>query len=139
MRYFITRLIILATVLLAFTSCNSSTKPQEVAENFLNAYFAAEYEDAAKYCTPELGNDLLEALKDAQALDEAIRANIQKHTKSYKPQIIKTEQPAKKDSVVINYIVTNINADSLSSAANIKESRLHIIKTEEGWRVSALK
>ena len=139
MRYIIAKLTILGALLFAFASCNPTAKPQEVAENFLNAYFAAEYEDAAKYCTPDLGNDLLEALKDAQALDDAIRANIQKHTKSYKPQIVKTEQPAKKDSVVINYIVTNINSDSLSSAANIKESRLHIIKTEEGWRVSALK
>lgn len=139
MRSVITNLIILATILFAFTSCNSSAKPQKVAEDFLNAYFAAEYENAAKYCTPELGDDLLESLKDAQALDEAVRTNIQKHTKFYKPQVIRAEQPAKKDSVIVNYIVTNISSDSLSSATHIKESRLHIIKTEDGWRVSALK
>ncbi len=136
---------ILSLFFLAFvSSCNMGQKPQAVAEEFLNAYFAAEYEDAAKLCTPALGNDLLEALEEVQALDEPIRENIQKHTKYYKPQITQTEEPQKKDSVTINYIVVKAVSDSLSAPATevqdkIKESRLHLVKTREGWRVSALK
>lgn len=139
MRSVITNLIILATILFAFTSCNSSAKPQKVAEDFLNAYFAAEYEKAAEYCTPELGNDLLDALQQAKALDESIRTNIQKYTKIYRPQIIKTSEPAKKDSVIVNYVVLASGPDSCSIPQQIKESRVHIVRTEQGWKVSALK
>lgn len=133
--HFIWLAAVLATV---FAGC-SSQKPEKVAEDFLNAYFAAEYEKAAEYCTPELGNDLMSALEQTQALDEAIRANIQKYTKFYKPQVVKTQQPSKKDSVIVNYIVINTAADSLSASRQVKESRVHIVKTQEGWKVSSLK
>jgi hypothetical protein len=132
------RCAIAALLSVAFICC-SSQKPEKVAEDFLNAYFEANYEGAAKFCTPELGNDLLKALEQTQALDEPIRANIQKYTKFYKPQVIKTQQPSKKDSIIVNYIVTNTAADSLAPGRQIKESRVHIVKTEDGWKVSALK
>lgn len=136
--------IISVSALLMAISCNTGPQPDKVAEEFLNAYFATDYEIAAKLCTAELGNDLLNALGEMQALDDPIKENIQKHTKYYKPQIIQTEQPAKNDSVVINYIVIDSAADSLRSsfapdANKVKESRIHLIKTEEGWKVAALK
>lgn len=134
----ILRYAVVALLSVAFASC-SSQKPEKVAEDFLNAYFEADYEGAAKYCTPELGNDLMSALEQTQALDEAIRTNIQKYTKFYKPQVVKTQQPSKKDSVIVNYIVINTAADSLSASRQVKESRVHIVKTQEGWKVSALK
>lgn len=134
----IIRYAVAALLSVAFASC-SSQKPENVAEDFLNAYFDADYEGAAKFCTPELGNDLMNALQQAQALEESVRANIQKYTKFYKPQIIKNEQPSKKDSVTVNYIVINTAADSLSPSRQVKESRVHIVKTQEGWKVSSLK
>ncbi len=144
MKYILLKSIISVSALLMTVSCNTGPKPDEVAEEFLNSYFATDYEAAAKLCTAGLGKDLLDALNQMQALDTPIRENIQKHTKYYKPQIIHTEQPEKKDSVVINYIVLKSVADSLDSsfASNtdkVKESRLHLIKTEEGWKVAALK
>lgn len=130
---------VLAIMAFACISCSPKQKPENVAEDFLNAYFNADYEGAAKFCTPELGHDLMEALQQAQALEESVRANIQKYTKFYKPQIIKSTQPSKADSVTVNYIVINTAADSLSQNRQVKESRVHIIKTQEGWKVSSLK
>ena len=130
---------LLAIMTFSCICCSPKQKPENVAEDFLNAYFEADYEGAAKYCTPELGNDLMEALQQAQALDESVRSNIRKYTEYYKPQVVKTEQPSKKDSVIVSYIVVNTAADSLAPAKQVKESRVHIIKTEEGWKVSALK
>ncbi len=127
-----------ATLATVFAGC-SSQKPESVAEEFLSAYFAAEYEEAAEYCTTELGRDLLDALEQAKALDESIRTNIQKYTKNYRPQIIKTSEPAKKDSVIVNYVVLASGPDSCSIPQQIKESRVHVVKTEQGWKVSALK
>ena len=130
---------LLAIVTFACISCSPKQKPENVAEEFLNAYFSADYEGAAKFCTPELGKDLMDALQQAQALEESVRANIQKYTQFYKPQIIKSEQPEKTDSVTVNYIVINTAADSLSQNRQVKESRVHIVKTQEGWKVSSLK
>ncbi len=141
---------IILTILIVFaTSCNIGQKPQDVAEEFLNTYFAANYEDAAKLCTEGLGEDLLNALEQMQALDEPIRENIRKHTKHYTPQIISTEEPQGKDSVVISYTVVKVAADSINTSLDsnsnpseqnrVKESRIHLVKTQEGWRVSALK
>ena len=134
----ILRYAVVALLSVAFASC-SSQKPENVAEDFLNAYFGADYEGAAKFCTPELGKDLMDALQQAQALEESVRANIQKYTQFYKPQIIKSGQLEKKDSVTVNYIVINTAADSLSQNRQVKESRVHIVKTQEGWKVSSLK
>lgn len=130
---------LLAIVAFGCTCCSPKAKPENVAEEFLNTYFEADYANAAKFCTPELGKDLMDALQQAQALNESVRNNIQKYTRFYKPQVIKTQQPSKKDSAIVNYIVINTATDSLAPDRQIKESRVHLVKTEEGWRVSALK
>lgn len=145
MKHTIFKSLISGSALLLAVACNFGPKPDKVAEEFLNSYFATDYEAAAKLCTAELGNDLLNALKEMQALNDSIRENIQKHTKYYKPQVIHTDEPVKKDSITINYIVINSISDTLSStiapnmANKVKESRIHLVKTEEGWKVAALK
>ncbi len=138
MKYNIFKLFISIITLLFAVSCNMGPKPENIAEDFLKAYFAADYENAAKYCTPALEQDLLDALEEMNALNEEIRENIKRHTQYYAPQI-KSAEAAGDDSVTVYYNIVNTAADSLATSNLVKESKLDIVKTEEGWKVSALK
>lgn len=118
-------------------SCSNGPKPENVAEEFLNAYLSTDYEKAASLCTPSLNKDLLKALEERDALDEKIKENIKRHTQHYKPQINTTSLNKNRDTAVVEYSVINIPATAASSDCSI-ESRLSLVKEKDGWKINAL-
>lgn len=128
-------IILLAT--LPVLSCSNQPKPENVAEEFLNAYLSTDYEKAASLCTPSLNKDLLKALEERDALDEMIKENIKRHTQNYKPRINTTSLSKNRDTAVVEYSVMNVPAAAASSDCSI-ESRLSLIKEKDGWKINSL-
>ena len=130
-------LFAVATALLA--ACNRGPKPEEIAQEFLNSYLATDYEKAASYCTPALSQDLLQALEEAEALNDEIKEKIKQHTPNYKAQINSIEITKSKDTVIIAYSIVNGTAtDSLTAAKQIITSSLSVIKQPNGWKIGSL-
>ncbi len=129
--------IIAATLLF---SCNSGPKPENIAQEFINAYLATDYEKAADYCTPALGQDLLQALEEADALNQNIKEKIKLHTQNYSSQIDSVKLNKAKDTTIVYYSILNgCTTDSLNIAATqIIERTLTMVKQEEGWKVNSL-
>lgn len=133
-----TRISIILLAVLPLFSCNNGPKPENVAEEFLNAYLSTDYEKAASMCTPSLNKDLLEALEESDALEEKIKENIKRHTQNYRPQINATILNKSKDTAVVEYYVTSTPANSGTSSDYIIESRLSLVKEKDGWKINAL-
>ncbi len=154
--------VILAVSVLLLAACNNGPKPEAIAEEFLNAYLSTDYEKAASFCTPDLSQDLMKALEQAEALNEEIKAKIKKHTHNYKPQIDSLSHNKGKDTVKIYYSIINSTNSGIAnttaenpataapeasnatasnqavSATQIISSTLTVVKAEEGWKVNTL-
>lgn len=133
-------LLIAAFASLLFQACSSGPKPEDVATDFLKAYFSTDYAKAAEFCTPELGQDLTEAVKELESLSPEVKELVKRHTRNYTPQIGEVGEYKNNDTVIVNYsIVNKPQADSISTGGEtIIEKQLSLVKVKEGWKVAAL-
>ena len=122
-------LIFLAIII----SCSQDEKSARAsAGGFLDSYFKIEYEKAAGYCTPELGEELRASLKSIESLESGVKEMIIKQTSAIKSEITKVERGHGRDSMVVVYKVI------LSGFPNGIENRLVLVKSGKDWKVAKL-
>ncbi|MBR5856109.1 MAG: hypothetical protein IKY70_02420 [Bacteroidales bacterium] len=121
-------------------SCSNGEKPENVATDFLDAYLSTDYAKAAEFCTPELGKDLSEAVRELESLAPEVKELMKRHTSNYTPQITAVEEPKGRDTVIVSYsIINRPKKDSISVGGDvIIEKQLSLVKIEDNWRVAAL-
>ncbi|MDP3451429.1 MAG: hypothetical protein Q8R90_00615 [Bacteroidales bacterium] len=125
-------LFLLGLSLIIF-SCNGSDKgARERAKMFLDSYFSIDYEAAAGYCTPELGQDLKEALKNIESLEKGVKEMIIKQTSEIKTEITEVKLFAGNDSLTVYYKVY------LSGFPNGIDNTLIMVKEDKEWKVAVL-
>lgn len=132
--------LIMAFATLLLQACSSGPKPEDTATEFLKAYFSTDYAKAAEFCTPELGKDLTDAVKELESLSPEVKELMKRHTRNYTPQIGLVEGSKESDTVIVSYTIVNLpQADSISTGGEaVIEKQLSLVKVEEGWRVAAL-
>ena len=129
--------IIFALLLFAITvfntSCGRSEKEvQGVAASFLDAYFGVDYEKAAGYCTPELGEELKVSLKSIESLEKGVKEMIKKQTSGIKFEIKKVDKTYIRDSLIVVYEV------KLPGYPNGSDNRLSLVKKDKEWKVATI-
>lgn len=114
-------------------SCNARDNgAKERAKLFLDSYFALDYESAAGYCTPELGEDLREALKNIESLEKGVKEMILKQTSEIRTEITEVKLSGSKDSLTVYYKVF------LSGFPNGIDNTLVMVKGEKEWIIAVL-
>lgn len=122
-------------------SCKSDVqKPENVATDFLTAYLAADFNKAAGFCTNKLSEELKEAVKEIENLDEPLKKQIQASTAAFAPQINDIEKLGKGDTLIVNYSVVSKGIDSTSNiVADVIKSSLTVVRDDVvGWKVLKL-
>lgn len=119
-----------AAALLMTAACSNATKEAtSVANDFLSSYFSTDYQTAAGCCTEELGEALMEAVKEYYEMEE----NIQKDVVDISSQVVTTitsVEAIAKDSVIVRYEIDMPEPDPTL------HSTLTITNTDGTWRVA---
>lgn len=114
-------------------SCNSADKKAEqIAIQFLDAYFKIDYNTAAGFCSTELAEELGSSLKSIESLEDGIRDMIIKQTSELKTQIVSVDSESRKDTVIVAYKVL------LPDFPNGIENKLLLSKIEKEWKIVEL-
>ncbi|GAB1473608.1 hypothetical protein MASR2M69_10490 [Bacteroidota bacterium] len=129
----ITKAVLLACILALSLSCGRNEKEvSEIAEKFLDSYFGVDYEKAAGYCTPELGEELKVSLKSIESLEKGVKDMIIKQTSGIKFGIKKVDKTYVKDSLIVVYEV------KLPGYPDGSDNRLSLVKRNKEWKVATI-
>lgn len=132
-------LSILAVAVLtsAIVSCQKGPKPENTAEEFLNAYLSNDYAKAASFCTLSLSGKLLEAVEEIEHLQQDMKDRIANTTKHLTLKIDNVEKQGNGDTLLVSYSIHKPAPDS-TLRQGIVQSVLSLVKEEENWKVAAL-
>lgn len=112
-----------------FISCGRTEKAATaVATDFLSAYFATNYPEAAKFCTKDFAAELLESVKDLDSQSEQYREKLSKAAAAVSTSIVSVEE--KEDETVL--VTYQINIPDTPAI----ENHLTLVKEEKGFKVS---
>lgn len=127
--------------IMVMSSCKSEgTEPENIAETFLTAYLSTDFNKAATCCTGVLSEELKEAVKEFETLDESLKKSIMASSAQLVPKINSVEKIGKGDTLVVNYSLVKSTPDSTANTnTDIIQSYLSLVKDEAvGWKVSKL-
>lgn len=132
---FIKHLLILSMasiMTIAISGCNTDTKEAaSVAADFLNLYFATDYQGAAACCTKEMSQALMEAVEDYYNMNDQEKDEVKDISSSVKTSV-KSVENIDKETIVVKYdIIIDEEEMPIMSTLTLK-------KVEEGWRISEL-
>lgn len=132
---FIKHLLILSMasiMTIAISGCNTDTKEAaSVAADFLNLYFATDYQGAAACCTKEMSQALMEAVEDYYNMNDQEKDEVKDISSSVKTSV-KSVENIDKETIVVKYdIIIDEEEMPITSTLTLK-------KVEEGWRISEL-
>jgi hypothetical protein len=119
----------IAAIFLAVACGNSTKEATSVANDFLSAYFATEYQTAAGCCTPELGEALMVAVQEYYEMEE----NLQQDVMDISSQVVTTItsiETISRDSVLVRYDI------DMPEPEPTLHSTLTITNTDGKWRVA---
>jgi hypothetical protein len=106
---------------------------RESAQNFLDLYLKADFDSAAKFCTPELIAGKLDSVRrPAEALDSGAAEIFRRQLAGIRAEIVSVEKRHKADSIKVTFKL-------LSDSDKKEESSLLImVKSGEIWKVGKL-
>lgn len=130
---------VLATFFL-FNACSpKGPEPEQVTQEFLNAYLTADFSKAATYCTEKISGELQEAVKEINNLSEPLKKHITECAGKFTSRVDHIEKLGKGDTLLINYSILENGADSTLAESGIISSSLSLIKDNSGgWKVAKL-
>ena len=120
---------VLLGIALTLTACNRSQQgPEMVAEDFLSAYLATDYQEAARYCHSDAASFLLESVEEFDQLPVEIKEEMRRQAAAITSSILSREDLSR-DSVLITYC---LRLDSLHHA----DGQMILTKNEDKqWRI----
>ncbi|MBO4557961.1 MAG: DUF4878 domain-containing protein [Bacteroidales bacterium] len=121
--------------LLALCGCTSKAdKAGAAASNFLEAFFAMDYDAAAAFCSDEIATLVRDTLEASQYPSEEIRAKVVEASKNTTFKIVSSEADEETGEVTVKYEIYPYGAPK--GAAIPRTMRLG--KTGGDWKVVAL-
>ena len=123
----------IAAVLISVVSCGSrESAVKDTAQKFLDAFFKADFDSAAKLCTPALVAGKFDSLKAPMAgLDSAAKEIFLKQLSTMKPEVLSVEKRHGKDSVDVKYKITVPEGQSKEIT-----NTLTVVKDGDIWKVA---
>ncbi len=126
--------LVLVLFVITLNSCGGrETQIRDTAQGFLDSYLSAQFDSAAKFCTPELLSSGLDSMSAPFAgLDSAALELFKRQIAGLHPEIISVEKRLKKDSIEVKYKIT--------TDSNREETKgvLTVVKTGDSWKVGKL-
>jgi hypothetical protein len=109
------KLSFILALVIAFSCTNKTEIAKESATNFLNAYINYNYDEAAKFCTPDLCEKIKKSIDDYNNLDESVKNFIAQECSNLTPKITSAEQVGKSDTIIVNYQLVKALNDSTTT------------------------
>jgi len=125
-------LIALTSLLLTSSCANVEEDLTLKTQDFLNAYFNAEYQKAGSFCTDSLGLELAKSSDSFNSLEPTIKEMVLKQVQAVKTEVISVEKNSSKDTVLVKYRVV------LPSFPNGVDNNLSFVKVNKEWKVASL-
>lgn len=138
MRFYLTGIISSALLLMG---CSGGKEAATQAENFLNAYLTADYQQAGALCTEEVNTYLKEALKEFLELPEETRERVREFSSKLKPEITGCEKMEDGTLKIYYSILSAPNPESgqeTKAEPRLSGRSLVMTREKEGWRVSEI-
>lgn len=132
-RYFsrqMAALLFIAATLIA-TGCSNGKEAKKSAQEFLDYFFATEYEMAQELCTDEVKEYLESSLKEFMALPQETKESVKRQVSSFKA-VVESMEKLENKQIKIYYSVISAPDTLLSRRSLIMQ------EMEEGWRVSQI-
>lgn len=131
------RIVKLATVvlsaLLIISACSNVEEDLTIkTQEFLKAYFNAEYQKAGSFCTDSLGVELAKSMESFNSLEPSIKEMVLKQVQDVKTEIVSVDRKSSKDTVFVKYRVV------LPSFPNGVDNNLSFVKIDKEWKVASL-
>lgn len=125
------------TVITLFSACSNKNKPEDKAQEFLNAYLSTDFNSAAALCTPELEEKFLKAIESVKNLDDSLMKQMQISAAQYSPIVDSLITIGEGDTTLVLYSITT--KDTTATKENLIESTLTLVKnSNKEWVVSKL-
>ena len=126
-----------AAIIILFTACSNSNKPEDKAQEFLNAYLSTDFNSAAALCTPELQEKFVKAIESVKNLDDSLMKQMQISAAQYTPTVDSLITIGEGDTTLVLYSITK--KDTTAIKENLIESTLTLVKnSNKEWVVSKL-
>ena len=126
-----------AAIIILFTACSNSNKPEDKAQEFLNAYLSTDFNSAAALCTPELQEKFVKAIESVKNLDDSLMKQMQISAAQYSPTVDSLITIGEGDTTLVLYSITK--KDTTAIKENLIESTLTLVKnSNKEWVVSKL-
>lgn len=131
---------VVAAAFFLFNACApKGPKPEQVTQEFLNAYLTTDFNKAATYCTEKLSEELQEAVKEIDNLSEPLKKHISESAEKFTSQVDRIEKPGNGDTLLVHYSILENGTDSIQAKSGIISSSLSLIKDNSGgWKVAKL-
>lgn len=131
---------VVVTAFFLFNACSpKGPKPEQVTQEFLNAYLTTDFNKAATYCTEKLSGELLEAVKEIGNLSEPLKKHISESAGKFTSRVDNIDKPGNGDTLLVHYSILENGTDSTLAASGIISSSLSLIKDNSGgWKVAKL-
>ncbi len=124
-------------VITLFSACSNKNKPEDKAQEFLNAYLSTDFNSAAALCTPELEEKFLKAIESVKNLDDSLMKQMQISAAQYTPIVDSLITIGEGDTTLVLYSITT--KDTTATKENLIESTLTLVKnSNKEWVVSKL-
>lgn len=135
----ILKIAISIAVITLFTACSNKNKPEDKAQEFLNAYLSTDFNSAAALCTPELEQKFVKAIESVKNLDDSLMKHVQLSAAQYTPIVDSLIAIGEGDTTLVLYSIIKKEADSTAARENLIESTLTLVKnSNKEWVVSKL-
>ena len=96
-------LLFIAATLIA-TGCSNGKEAKQSAQEFLDYFFATEYEMAQELCTDEVKEYLESGLKEFMALPQETKESVKRQVSSFKA-VVESMEKLEKNQIKIYYSV----------------------------------
>lgn len=130
----ISRLAAVVLSALLFTSACTNVEEELTlkTQEFLKAYFNAEYQKAGSFCTDSLGVELAKSMEGFNSLEPSIKEMVLKQVQDVKTEVISIDKKSSDDTVFVKYRVV------LPSFPNGVDNNLLFVKIDKEWKVASL-
>jgi hypothetical protein len=125
-------IIALSALLLILSCANVEEDLTLKTQDFLKAYFSADYQKAGSFCTDSLGMELAKSAESFNSLEPSIKEMVLKQVEAVKTEVISIEKSASKDTLYVKYRVL------LPSFPNGLDNNLSFVKVNKEWKVASL-
>ncbi len=127
------KIVIIALILTLPLSCSKGVKDASVvATDFLTAYFQTDYSKAASMCTDTLSNELSEALKDFETLEDGVKKELKAAAEKVSINIISaTPDENNKKIIKVEYDIIMPDTPPIRSSLTLN-------RVDKIWKIADL-